>query len=278
MSYPTVDDEPTAVVVRDLAFSAATAKPLELGQYYAFVTPGGVHKVDLTGDEHREHPRRAAGTFTTWTVDSFAHYWELHNGTASDIYTDLDQARITAVLDAHHRERPGWLRHRLVLELKKTPAWLAWTSRNGRLLKQDEFAEFLEDRAGDVASGGKVKSADLLEIAQHFHAHTAVNYKSGKRLDNGQTQLVYHEDTSASGGRNADIEIPNEFALAIVPFEDCEPALVRARFRYRLDGGSVYLGFRLDDPEGIERKAIREITEKTAAACGDATVMYGRPA
>ena len=35
MTYPAVEDEPTAVVVRDLAFAAATAKPLELGEYYA---------------------------------------------------------------------------------------------------------------------------------------------------------------------------------------------------------------------------------------------------
>src|SRR4029077_18718642 len=102
-----------------------------------------------------------------------------------------------------------------------------------------EFAEFLEDNARDVAADGPVSAADLLEVAQEFHAHTRVNFSKGTRLATGQTQLTYVEDVQATAGSRGEIVIPSEFALAIVPYEACAPAVVPARFRCRLANGDL---------------------------------------
>jgi uncharacterized protein YfdQ (DUF2303 family) len=272
-------EDAAAEVVRDLAVASTKPHELEPGGYYAVLTPNGVQKIDLTGDEYRVFPKRRTGTTIVSRVDSFAHYWAKHADEDSDIFADLKQARITAVLDAHSAETPNWQGHRLVLEMVKTDSWVAWTKLSGHLIGQQEFAEFVEEHAKDVASGGTVSSAELLEVGQKFHAHTKSEFQAGVRLANGETSFAYIEEISASARTDrGTIEIPSEFTLAIVPFDDCEPRTIKARFRYRLRNSELTMGFTLEDATGVEQAAIREVTAKVSEGCGGRTVMYGRPA
>lgn len=267
-----------AVVVRDLAYAANDPSELEPGKVYGWLVAGQVHKIDLTGDEYADQPARKRGTVTVRNVDSFAHYFGKHSGAESEVFADLDAATFTAVIDAHGpaHEDANWQQHRLTLALQKTLPWQTWLSRDRRMMPQQEFAEFVEDNARDVAPGGKVSAADLLEVAQSFQANTKVNFTSGKRLATGQTQLTYTEDVTAKAGNRGTIDIPSEFELAVLPYEDCAPRKLRARFRYRLDGGELRLGYFLDDPARVARDACDEIAVKLAEACS-VTVMLGQP-
>jgi uncharacterized protein YfdQ (DUF2303 family) len=267
----------TAGVVRDLALDAAVPNKLEPGSIYGWLSDGKVHLTDLTGDAYRELPGRKRGTVTVRDVASFAHYFERHADADTEVFADLDEATFTAVLDAHKTDGARWQQHRLVLQLKHTLPWKTWLSQDRRMLTQQQFAEFVEDNARDVAPGGRVTAADLLEIAQSFQAATKVAFQSGKRLASGQTQLVYQETVDAKAGSRGEIIIPSEFDLAIVPYEDCPPAIVPARFRYRLDGGDLRLGYFLADPARIAREAVAQIGEKVAHEC-TVMVMQGRPA
>ncbi len=195
----------------------------------------------------------------------------------------LNGGTVQAVLDAHlgAGDFPArWQEHRLVLKLQQTGPWREWTTRDGMLMPQADFAEFIEDHARDVIAPAPkaVSSADLLEIAQSFHAHTSVEFKRGHRVQNGQTQFEFTETVQASAKvERGTIEIPNEFSLGIRPFDDCDPMVIRARFRYRINGGDLMLGFRLDDARGTARDAVKDVVAKLAEACG-VTVMHGRPA
>lgn len=266
-------------VVRELAFAASDPNQLEPGFVYAWLTNGQVHKIDLTGDEYREYPQRKKGAVTVRNVGSFAHYYQKHSGPNTEVFADLDAATFTAVLDAHGEELDDarWQQHRLVLQLQQALPWRTWLGNDRRYLEQQAFAEFVEDNARDVAPGGKVTAADLLEVAQSFQANTQVKFTSGKRLATGQTQLTYTEDITAKAGNRGTIDIPSEFSLAVVPYEDCAPKVLRARFRYRLDGGELRLGYFLDDPARTAREACDEIAGKVAEAC-HAAVMLGQPA
>lgn len=280
-----IDEIPESApeVIERLAYGAVEPKPLEPGGIYAWLAGGQVHKIDLTGDAYRDQPRRKQGTVTVRDVASFAHYYEKHSDSGSDVYADLDAATFTAVLDAHEgiadsgSDGARWQQHRLILQLQQTLPWKTWLSRNRQMMSQQQFAEFVEDNARDVAPGGRVTAADLLEIAQSFQANTAVKFASGKRLATGQTQFTYTEEVSARAGNRGTIDIPAEFALAIVPYEDCPPAIVPARFRYRLDSGDLRLGYFLADPARIAREAVAQIGEKVAHEC-TVIVMQGRPA
>lgn len=260
-----------------IATARLSTQPQEVlpGSIYLISTPGGYDRVDLTGDAYRDFPRRKAGTVIVRDVASFAQYHAKHSDEATEVFADLDAATVTAVLDAHCTAGARWQQHRVVLVMRKTDAWTAWTGQDRKMVRQDAFAEFIEEHATDVAADGPVSAADLLEIAQSFQAHTKVTFSSGKRLASGQTELVYSEDTTASAAKGK-ITIPSVFHLGIVPIDDCAAWKVTARFRYRIEGGALLLGYCLDDPARIFREAVQDVTEQAAEACG-VVIMRGKP-
>jgi hypothetical protein len=113
-------------------------------------------------------------------------------------------------------------------------------------------------------------------MAQQFQAHTKVEFKSGARLASGETQLAYAETIDARAGNRGQITIPGAFELGIRVFDDLEPYRVKARFRYRLSGGQLTLGYHLDDPERKVRDAVGLVVAKAEEACG-VKIMLGRP-
>src|ERR1700733_12913222 len=140
-------DTSAAEVIRDLAQAADAPSKLLLGNFYTLVTPAGLEKIDLTGDEYRDVPKRKSGRVAVRDVASFAHYYGKHADAHSEVFADLDQATITAVLDAHMASdasepefQARWQRHRLILGLQKTEPWKTWTAAIGRLMGQQGVA------------------------------------------------------------------------------------------------------------------------------------------
>lgn len=266
-----------AEIIRDLAFEAVTPADLHAGHRYAWRKPDGtLEEVDLTDDL----PAFRTGAVTVLDVASFTAYWEKHSDSGSAIYASQETGRIAAVLDDHFgadEDAARWRKHRLTLALELTDPWKTWLAMDGKLMPQVQFAEFLEDNYADIAPGGAVKAADLLEVAQQFHATTKVEFGAGSRLSSGETRLEYTEATTASGGRKGEIKVPNEFDLAIKPYDDCPPAkVVTARFRYRTTPEGLRLAYRLNHPERIRQQAVRDITAAVAEACGQ-LVLLGTP-
>lgn len=258
---------------------STTPHKVEPGCLYVVQGASGYQTIDLTGDKYRPLPKRKTGNVTVDDVASFAQYYLKHCddvNSASEVFADTERATVTAVLNAHGSEEADWQDHRVVLKMRQTDQWKAWTERDRKLMTQQQFAEFVEDHAADIAPGAKVTAADLLEIAQSFHAHTKVTFASGKRLASGETEFAYVEETTANAGRKGAIAIPGEFELALKPFEDCAGYRVRARFRYRLNDGVLALGYHLDDPAATFRAAVGEVIEATEEAC-TIKIMRGQP-
>jgi uncharacterized protein YfdQ (DUF2303 family) len=152
----------------------------------------------------------------------------------------------------------------VTLNLPATPDWTLWLGKNGQLLDQAVFAEHIEDGAHCI---GDPDPATMLEIAQSFQAHTNVSFKSGSRLTSGETRLQYEEEVNARAGQTGSIEIPDAITLRLQPFEGSPTYEVLARFRYRLAGGNLKLGYRLIRPDIVRREAFlavgAQITENT---------------
>lgn len=254
-----------ADAIIDVARESTEPHPVEAGKLYVVADGNSYSLVDLTGDDYREFPRHKEATVTVRDVASFAHYYRKHADDWSEVYADLDRATITAVLDAHMAEADGarWQQHQVTLALRKTDPWEAWTAHSGKLMSQQVFAEFIEEHATDVAIGEGISAADLIELAQKFQAATKVEFSSGHRLQSGETQLVYSETIEAKAGHRGTVEVPSQFTLALKPFDDAEGRLVLARFRYRINGGQLGLGYRLDQPDRVFREAVAEVVVKT---------------
>jgi uncharacterized protein YfdQ (DUF2303 family) len=259
----TKDADIEAVI--EVAQQAVEPAAVEAGGLYVIRRgDGGTELLDLTGDQYQPLPRRKRGTVTVRTVDSFATYWAKHRDAGSEVYADRDRINITAVLDAHQGDPAGarWEDHRLILQLRHTDAWNAWTKYNGQTMPQAAFAEFLEDWRHLIRTPD---AATMLELAQSFEATTKASFAGGTRLQSGQRQLSYVEDTTASGGKGT-IPIPDTITLAIPVFEGATHAdeLV-ARFRYHVDrDGHLTLGYRLNQPTDVLDAAFESVVAEVA--------------
>jgi len=276
-----------AQAVIDITLAAAEPAELEPGKVYAVAIPhgGAVQTIDLDKDIYRFAPRRKIGTATVHDAASFITYLGKHGQAGeTEVYADLSQARLVAVINGHLASTvegdvaveglPGWCDHRLNLALHTTPAWQAWASRNGQLLGQVDFAEHVEARLPDFINP---TGADMLELAQSFHATRSVKFESSRRLQSAETQLEYREETQAQAGKRGDIAIPNTFELALVPFDGASPYKVTARLRYRIGDGQLRIGYVLDRPEDVLRAAFLDIVTTVEAAI-EHPVLRGVPA
>lgn len=226
-----------------------------------------------------EHPVRKSGTVTVRDAASFIGYVRKHGDEHTEVWADLSDRTVTAVLNAHHEgDGPaGWGDHRVQLRLAMSPAWNRWTGSNGEFMAQEEFAELVEERSVDFrgGDGGQFYSAaDMLELAQTFKATSGSTFEASHRVKSGETQLVYTEETTATAGRRGDLAIPDQFRLVVQPFLGGTPYAVYCRLRYRIDRNSkrLYLGFLMERPHDVLEEAFKGYVDEIRGVRPDGTV------
>ena len=261
----------------DVALAAAGPKPLaEDVRFHTVVSPadGGIKIIDLQAecDKIRDTPRRKTGTYKVHDPASLVAYLEKHGDPDSEVWADTVNAKITAVLNAHTGDRDDqqtagrFEDHRVEYAVLLTEAWKAWKKYDGQLVDQATFAELIEERAIDIVSP---TAADMLELAQSFRATTGVEFKSSKRLGNGERQFEYREQVEAGAGKDGQMEIPETFELGLQPFEGADRFKVTARFRYRINNGALAVGFKLERPEDVLREAFLTVVAKVQDGIAD---------
>jgi uncharacterized protein YfdQ (DUF2303 family) len=171
------------------------------------------------------------------------------------LFADRHAGRVTAILDYHEdAATPSWCSHRATLQLRQSPEWQAWTSKENAWMEQVAFAEFLEDHLADIAEPA---AADVLEAVRHLEAKKTVHFKSGVNLDNGTVQLQYDEAIEGKGRGN--IVIPARFTLGIAPWESCSPYRVGVRLRYRITDDRLAFRYALDQARKVHEAAFGEL-------------------
>ena len=263
-----------AQVIVDTALRSAQPHTLEVGKYHAFVTPGGLQKVDLTGPDYTGQLARKSGTTTVRDAESFLAYWTKHHDDASEVYADNERLTVTAVLDANTATDARFGGHRLHLALRETEAWKQWTKWSGELMRQEEFAEFLEDHLPELL---EPTAADMLEIAQSFQAAQKVDFQSATRLSSGQRQFQYVETATTKAGQKGQLTVPETFVIGLVPFDGSEGYRLTARLRYRIGQNGLLLGYKLDRPDEIRTQAFKDVVKAIGEQI-DTAVMNGTPA
>lgn len=246
-----------------------------------FAVPVGTRLVDLMREAEKfaPHPARKVGTYTVRDAESFAWYVTRHATPWTEAWADLNRRAILAVIDGHAASAgnfgAGHGEHRVTLELRHTTAWKAWADLNGRMLPQEQFAEHVEARQAEVV---EPRGADLLTIAQTIKQTKAADFESSKRLSDGQTVLVYREETKTSAGKSGEFEVPETITIAVAPFEGSDPFKVTARLRTRIDGGRLLIGYALDRADEVLEAAFRDVlTDVTDSLPDGVPVLAGWP-
>lgn len=232
-------------------------------------------------------PRRKTGTVHLADVTSFATYVSQQGHPDSTyVYADPDNRTLVAVLNDHAIGADpagvsvaGRRDHRVVYQAEYSREFTTWLTHNGKKMTQEEFAIFLEDNIADIAppvDGSNLPTGDkLLAVALTLQAKTEVDFKSHKRLDNGEVQLTFNEQTTATAGVDSSLTVPREFAIGLRLFKNGEGFKIRARLKYRLSSGKVMFWYELDRPQNAVEAAFKNYVD--SAAGSGFTVLTGRP-
>lgn len=250
-----------AAAVIDAVRSTLPPVPLDTSEVYLVTDASGERRV-IDTDAWGWAPRRVARTVVVVDAASLLSY--LHQQNVSDrgpeVWADRVAFEVHAVLDPPtSAEDPGWCDHQAVLRLRPTPEWQTWMAGSGKLGGQQDFAELLEDRAADIVTPA---AAHMLELAQSFHATNRVSFESSSFLADGQRGLEYREQVEAKAGRTGQLVIPAVFELGLRPFEGGPPYKVTARLRYRIEDGRLRIGYKLLDPESVQRAAFVDVVDE----------------
>lgn len=262
---------PETTESRDIITTAQEAvEPHEVdtGLYIVRDSHGTVHTVDLADEleQRQAQPHRKTGARTVSDVDSLVGYLAKHGVDDTELWGDPDRGTIRAIINAHGSANgdggddtlgtPGWGDHTATLTLKHSKDWTDWLARDGKLHSQVEFAEFIEDHLPNFVTPN---GAEMLELAQTFQATTRVDFDSSQRLKSGETQVTYKEDTDAKAGKRGQIAIPDTFQIGIQVYEHGTAYRVDARLRYRIDGGTLRLGYRLTRHRDVLLDAFKQV-------------------
>lgn len=267
----------TVTAIADLAVAASepyVVEPDTGGKPHAFVIPDGhtLHVEDF--GKYGARPARSVSHVTVRDEGSLIALCR-DLGTRPRVYADpVNQAIVAILNDDEDPGTAGWRDNRVTIQLVQTEEWKAWIAKNGELMPQREFAEFIEDHFRAIVNPD---AATMLEIAQSLEATSHLRVKSSQRLRDGQRKLVYEEDTQARAGAEGDLEVPETLEIALVPWRGRGDTRIpmTARLRFRTTGGNVTMGYKLVDLEGIVEEAFREITDAITAA--GIEVITGKP-
>lgn len=225
-----------------------------------------VQDVDLERDLDR--PRRPRGTVHVHDAASFAGAITQRGAEEATIYADDGSNALVAVLN-DDQGAPGWRDYRVALALVATPEWTRWRNRDGMQMDQAAFAEHIEDSLAELQEPAP---ADMLEIAQRFHATTSARFKTAQRLASGETQFAYEEELEATAGTLA---IPERIKLVVAPFVGTARYELGAWLRYRVKREAFTIGYKLDRPQDVERAAFADIRQQVQELLPDLRVIAG---
>lgn len=254
-------------------------------------------------EDEQAAPYRITGTTTVDNQESFVAAVTMQSPRTSYlpvVYSQTDKLRVLAVLNhsqvtdpaspqvevsgENEQVVPGWGDHRVALQLRRSDEWQTWINANGKYTEQDKFAEFIEDRIDDIVSsdprfpaeGSTPSQAEMLEISRTFQATMSARFERRVTLQSGKRNLTYNEDQSASAGETGQLQIPEQFSIAVRPFYGSERAFVRVRLRYRVEKEHLSLGIQLIRPDLIEEAIYNDEVEAIADAL-HLTVIEGTP-
>lgn len=273
----------TAKVVEKLTREAVEPHEIEHGLYLTPDAAFGSRVIDVRDQIQRTkgHPLRKTGAVTLTQHDSLTAYLAKHGMPETELWADIDKDRVVAVINAHSavpedldtEGAAGWGDHRATLQLVTTQDWRDWTGNNGKLVGQQEFAEFVEQHLPNFL---RPSAADMLELAQTIKGHTKVSFESSKRVKSGETAIEWREDTTAAAGKKGTLEIPDTIDLGMQVYEGGVPYKLTARFRYRIGGGTLLLGYVLERAGDVKRDAFGQVVGQVATDTG-CEVWHGTP-
>lgn len=261
-----------AGTIADLARKASAASVIVTASGREFIiVPDGFKEKDVT-DPHGLQPKKPIyieQDVTVQTVDSLVEYVNKYKTADTMLFADMAANTIVAHIDYHGAKTAEHVAHAASMQLQYSEEWTCWQGMNDKLLKQLDFARFIEENSADVAAptGG-----ELLEVCRDLQAARGVNFKRAIRTntDHENFEFAENSDIRAKNG----VEVPTKFELSIPVYFDTRNIPLQAFLRWNLAGEQLVLGVKLHRHEHVRQAMFKEIVN-AAADRTNCPVVYG---
>lgn len=230
-------------------------------------------------------PDRRKGTANHQTLASFiAHMLRFKDDDSAvwaDADTDIGKAALVGIFNYHQTgaENPArWGDHRAKYDCPISDAWESWGGGSPVALSQEEFAEFLESRDFDLASGTLTSGttapspAHLITMANRLEVYSTATAKRERDPNTHRVRISYSEDKGVSG----DLVPPAAFLICIPVFTDSEPEMMEVRLRVNIEGGRAKFTVQVHNAKAIWRKSFEKVCQEVIARTG-LPVYQGTP-
>lgn len=275
-----------------IAFAKDVLNPTVLtpkaGEVIALPGNMALHSVKRLLDEYADRPDRKAGSATLTAEADFIGHVNRFRDANSAVFAKADPAApsILAVLDYHEagEGKPRFGKHRSVYACPLSEEWQAWMKMDGVAMAQAAFAEFIEDRIGDLAMPPQLSDApddvklieaaamlggrfalpsSLMELSRGIQLDVAEKVRQAINLSTGEIDIVYANDHGEAGRK---LSVNNLFLVCIPVFRDGPLYRMIGRLRYRLKDGVISWFYNLWRDDKVFDHAFEEIIGRVAEA------------
>ena len=253
-----------------------------------------VHEVNF--EKFRDAPLRRHGTATAATPGSFIQMVLRNENEDSAVFAKCDSPTdmsLLAVIDYNGKGpegAPRFGKHRIKYSFPISDEWAFWTSRNGKEMRQDEFAAFIESRIADLgdptsaSEGAKAFAAligcdiatpaRILELSRGLSVRVDSKVGGQINLSSGERQITYSEGHNDEAGKP--IKVPGAFLLQIPVFKDDGNYAIPVRLFYRISGGAVLWNYQLYRADKALDDAFKRAVDQVKDAV-KSEVFFGSP-
>jgi len=227
-----------------------------------------ISSVDHILEKYRVFPSRKRGTARVQTLDALIDLTNRHKTDDSAIFANLDwtEPSLTSVIDYHRNTSGGDAdncQHKIHYEFPLSDDWKLWVKNDGKVMEQQDFAIFLEDRIPDLASptDGEIATIErdfkttvaapsqLINLSRKMQVNVSSQVKTETKLQSGEGQIQWEETHTGADGQP--VKVPGIFILSIAPFFMGEKVRIPVRLRYRMSSQKVVWFYNIYRPDLI---------------------------
>lgn len=229
-------------------------------------------------------PYRRRGTYYAASVESLLAWMSSHTVEEAPVFgVGLEKLNgewrspklsLVGIGNYSKGDKPAWHDFNVKFAFPVAFPWTVWAKGHSDdekpvWFKQDQFAEFIEDRIYDLsspergeelseavtrfleASGKKdaATPAEMFKISRELKLYSDAKVETKIDLQSGETQLKYSEEHTGPAGRP--VKIPALFYIRVPVFAGQPPVLIGVKLRYRAAGGTVAWSYSLFAPDMV---------------------------
>lgn|GEM_PF-4945706 len=216
---------------------------------------------------YADAPARTRGVTRLANIKSFCEWVTAHQVgvPGPDVYADLGNMCVTAVLNPATRSEPAWQDYRAHVALTYTAEWVAWSNLHGTYIDQEAFGLFVADWSHTFLNPG---STVMSMLAEGLVIHSKSKVAQAVRLRDGSRHIVFDESDETRDADGNDYDVPSTVTLRMPIFDGGDACDITASFRFRRRGAEVAFGVHFPNINGIVETAFRDAREVIAGALG----------